>query len=89
MLAQRTGAPIIGAVATASSAWRLKSWDSIRHSQAVRSRERHLHGGDADRSTASLREATQQSDAMCVAMASAEKRIAEQGARRIGEPESD
>ena len=36
IVAQRTGAPIIGAAASTSSAWRLKSWDRVRDSRAVR-----------------------------------------------------
>lgn len=88
MLAQRTGAPIIGAVATASSAWRLKSWDRFLIPKPF-ARVNVTYTAATQIEAASLREATQQSDAMCVAMASAEKRIAEQGARRIGEPESD
>jgi lysophospholipid acyltransferase (LPLAT)-like uncharacterized protein len=59
VVAQRTGAPMIGAAASTSSAWRLKSWDSfiiprpfaridIAYSDAVRSTAADVREAAAD-----------------------------------------
>jgi lysophospholipid acyltransferase (LPLAT)-like uncharacterized protein len=59
VVAQRTGAPMIGAAASTSSAWRLKSWDAfviprpfaridIAYSDAVRSTAADLRQAAAD-----------------------------------------
>jgi lysophospholipid acyltransferase (LPLAT)-like uncharacterized protein len=74
VISQRTGAPVIGAVATASSSWRLKSWDRFlipkpfARINVTYTDAKHIEAANA-------RDAAAQTDAMRAAMESAEQRI--------------
>ena len=75
VLAQRTGAPVIGAVVHASSAWRLKSWDAFLIPRPF-SRV-HVAYSDATTVSGSVREAADETGRMERLMAVAEARASE------------
>jgi hypothetical protein len=74
MVAQRSGAPVIGALATASSAWRLKSWDCFLIPKPF-ARVSVTYTAATHVIAPNVREAAQQADVMCEAMEKAEERI--------------
>jgi hypothetical protein len=74
MVAQRSGAPVIGALATASSAWRLKSWDRFLIPKPF-ARVSVTYTAATHVIAPNVREAAQQADAMCEAMGKAEEQI--------------
>jgi lysophospholipid acyltransferase (LPLAT)-like uncharacterized protein len=74
VVAQRTGAPVIGAVATTTSAWRLKSWDRFLIPKPFA--RVNVTYTDAQRIDApNARQAAAEADAMRQAMERAEQRI--------------
>jgi len=74
VVAQRTGAPVIGAVATTTSAWRLKSWDRFLIPKPFA--RVNVTYTDAQRIEApNARQAAAGADAMRQAMERAEQRI--------------
>lgn len=72
VLAQRTGAPVIGAAVHARSAWRLKSWDSFLIPRPFA--RVHFAYSDALTVSGSLREAAVDTERMQQLMATAEAR---------------